>query len=232
MSELPVQNNNLEKKCSRNPIKRLYNWVLAWSDSRYGVWVLFVVAFAESSFFPIPPDVLLIPLCLGRRKKALKFALVCTVGSVLGAIFGYFIGWALYEPVAEPAIRWFGLTAQFEHVQGLYHEYAGLAVGAAALTPLPYKLFTIGAGLCGINLFVFIIASVIFRGLRFFAEAVFLWKFGERIRNFIERYFWLATLIFFILLVGGFLIIKHVAGTPRNNPPASAPAKMEKNNAR
>jgi len=230
MSELSLQDNAAEKTQSRNPLRRFYNWVLGWAESRYGVLALFIVAFAESSFFPIPPDALLIPLCLGRRKKALKFALVCTVGSVLGALFGYFLGWALYEPVAEPAIRWFGLTAQFEHVQGLYHEYAGLAVGAAALTPLPYKLFTIGAGLCGINLFVFILASVIFRGLRFFAEALFLWKFGERIRNFIERYFWLATLIFFVLLVGGFMIIKYAAGTPGDNPPASAPVKMEKNN--
>jgi membrane protein YqaA with SNARE-associated domain len=231
MTEPSLQAEDAEKP-TRNPLKKLYHWVLSWSESRYGAWALFAVAFAESSFFPIPPDALLIPLCLGRKKKALKLALICTIGSVLGALLGYFIGWALYEPVAEPTIRWFGLTAEFEHVQNLYHQYAGLAVSAAALTPLPFKLFTIGAGLCGINLFVFILASVIFRGLRFFAEALFLRKFGAGIRNFIERYFWLATIIFFALLVGGFLIVKHIAGVPKENPPATAPENVEGENGR
>jgi membrane protein YqaA with SNARE-associated domain len=167
----------------------------------------------------VPPDVLLLPLCLGDRKRAFRFALICTVGSVLGGIVGYFIGWGLREPVAEPLIDMLGLTAQYQHVQVLYKEYAGLAVGAAALTPLPYKLFTIGAGVCGINLGIFILASVAFRGLRFFAEAVFIWKFGRGIRTFIERYFWLATTAFFVLLIGGFLLVRHMAGSDEKKAP-------------
>ncbi len=214
----PVQ--EAAEKPTRNPFKRLYHWVLKWSESRHAGWALFLIAFAESSFFPVPPDVLLLPLCLGDRKKAFKFALICTIGSVLGGIFGYFIGWALREPVAEPFIDLLGLTAQYHHVQVLYEQYAGLAVGAAALTPLPYKLFTISAGVCGINLGVFILASVAFRGLRFFVEAVFIWKFGLRIRKFIERYFWLATTIFFALLVGGFVVVRHMAGSCEKETPA------------
>jgi len=204
----------------RNPLKRLYFWVLKWADTRHGPLALFIVAFAESSFFPVPPDVLLLPLCLGDKKKALRFALLCTIGSVLGGVLGYLIGYTLYEPVAEPFIRWSGLTAQFENVRGLYQDYAGLAVAAAALTPLPYKLFTIAAGLCGINFFVFLGASIIFRGLRFFAEGAFIWRFGDSIRNFIEKYFWLATTIFFALLLGGFVLVKHIAGTPSQKTPA------------
>ncbi len=229
MTEPVAGPNATPQKPTRNPIKRLYRWVLRWAEGRYGPWALFAVAFAESSFFPVPPDALLLPLCLGNKKKAFRFALICTTGSVLGGLLGYFIGWALYEPVARPIIDWCGLSGQFEDVKGLYQEYAGLAVAAAALTPLPYKLFTIGAGLCGINLFVFVAASVVFRGLRFFAEAAFLWKFGTRIRNFIERYFWLATIFFFALLVGGFLVIRHVAGTAQDNPPATAPQETEGN---
>lgn len=214
----PVQ--KAEDKPTRNPLKKLYRWVLRWSESPHAGWALFLIAFAESSFFPVPPDVLLLPLCLGDRRKAFKFALICTVGSVLGGIVGYFIGWALREPVAEPLIGLLGLTAEYQYVQVLYNQYAGLAVGAAALTPLPYKLFTIGAGVCGINLGVFILASVAFRGLRFFVEAAFIWKFGGRIRNFIERYFWLATIAFFALLIGGFVVVRHLAGGPNEKAPA------------
>ena len=216
---------------TRNPLRKLYHWVLRWSESRHAGWALFLIAFAESSFFPIPPDVLLLPLCLGNRKRAFKFALICTIGSVLGGIFGYFIGWALREPIAEPFIDLLGLTAQYQHVQLLYKQYAGLAVGAAALTPLPYKLFTIGAGVCGINLGIFILASIVFRGLRFFAEAIFIWKFGVRIRSFIERYFWLATTAFFVLLVGGFVLVKHLAGSYEKETPA-AEQKLEQHDDR
>lgn len=212
---------------TRNPLKKLYRWVLHWADTRYGPRALFLIAFAESSFFPVPPDALLLPLCLGSRRKAFRFALICTIGSVLGGVLGYVIGWALYDSVAEPFISWCGLTEHFEHVSVLYQQYAGLAVGAAALTPLPYKLFTIGAGLCGINFFVFVLASVLFRGLRFFAEAAFVWKFGASIRNFIEHYFWLATMLFFALLVGGFVLVKHLASIPQEKPPLQAPQHQE-----
>lgn len=232
MAEPVPQLPAVMEKPTRNPFKRLYRWILKWAESRYGSWALFAVAFAESSFFPVPPDALLLPLCLGDRKKSFRFALICTVGSVLGGIVGYLIGWALYAPVAEPVISGLGLSTDFEYVRGLYHEYAGLAVAAAALTPLPYKLFTIGAGLCGVNFFVFVLASVLFRGMRFFAEAAFIWKFGERIRGFIERYFWLATVLFFVLLVGGFAVIRHLSDTREKNPPATAPADTEDTDGR
>jgi membrane protein YqaA with SNARE-associated domain len=218
MTEPTLQYDTEPKTRTRNPLRKLYNWVLGWAESRYGPWALFAIAFAESSFFPIPPDALLMPMCLGRRKKALRFALICTVGSVLGGILGYYIGWVLYRPVAQPFIDWIGLGDQFDTVLNLYGKYAVLAVGAAALTPLPYKLFAIGAGFsycqdpgCGIKLYLFVIVSIAFRGLRFFAEAVFLWRFGGGIRDFIDRYFWLATTIFFALLVGGFYALKHMA---------------------
>jgi membrane protein YqaA with SNARE-associated domain len=230
MTEPAAQQETLAAPPPRNPLKRLYHWVLHWADTRYGSWALFTIAFAESSFFPVPPDVLLLPLCLGQKRKAFRFALVCTVGSVLGALLGYLIGWGLREPVAEPLIHFLGLDAEFTRVQCMYHEYAGLAVAAAALTPLPYKLFTIGAGVCGINLVVFVVASVLFRGLRFFAEAAFLWKFGGRIRTLIEKYFWVATTLFFLLLVGGFLLVRHLAGAPRDNLPAGPSRQVEQSN--
>jgi len=197
---------------TRNPIRRLYHWVLSLSEKRSGAWALFILAFAESSFFPIPPDVLLIALALGARKKAFKFALICTVGSVLGGAFGYGIGCALYEPVAKPLVSFLGAEKEFQKVKEYYNDYDVLAVAAAALTPIPYKLFTIGGGLCKINFPLFVVVSFIFRGLRFFAVSALIYKFGPPVKSFIEKYFSLLTLIFFALLLAGFLTVKYFWG--------------------
>ncbi len=232
MTELNTGQSVTTDKPTRNPIKKLYHWVLSWADSRYGPWALFATAFAESSFFPVPPDVLLMPLCLGNKKKSFKFVLICTVGSVLGGALGYLIGYALYKPVAEPFIQWCGLTGEFEEVQSLYNQYAGLAVSAAALTPIPYKLFTIAAGLCHINFFVFLIASAIFRGLRFFIEGALVWKFGEKIRDFLERYFNYAMIAIFILIVVFFLVFKFPSSTQPGKPSPQPDAAEEAENAK
>jgi membrane protein YqaA with SNARE-associated domain len=197
---------------TRNPIRRLYHWVLSLSEKKSGAWALFILAFAESSFFPIPPDVLLIALALGTRKKAFKFALICTVGSVLGGVFGYGLGFALYEPVAKPLISFLGAEKEFQKVKEYYNNYDVLAVAAAALTPIPYKLFTIGGGLCKINFPLFVVVSFIFRGLRFFAVSALIYKFGLPVKSFIDKYFNLLTLIFFALLVAGFLTVKYFWG--------------------
>jgi membrane protein YqaA with SNARE-associated domain len=197
---------------TRNPFKRLYAWVLSLSEKKSGAWALFILAFAESSFFPIPPDVLLIALALGTRKKAFKFALICTIGSVLGGAFGYYLGYALYEPVAKPLISFLGAEEKFQTVRKCYHQYDVLAVAAAALTPIPYKLFTIGGGLCRINFPLFVLVSFIFRGLRFFAVSALIYKFGPPVKSFIDKYFNRLTLIFFALLLAGFLFIKYLWG--------------------
>jgi membrane protein YqaA with SNARE-associated domain len=183
---------------------------LSLSERKSGAWALFILAFAESSFFPIPPDVLLIALALGTRKKAFKFALICTLGSVVGGACGYYLGYALYEPVAKPLISFLGAEEEFQTVKKCYNQYDVLAVAAAALTPIPYKLFTIGGGLCRINFPLFVLVSFIFRGLRFFAVSALIYKFGPPVKSFIDKYFNRLTIIFFALLVGGFIVIKYI----------------------
>ena len=198
----------VEKK--PNIIKRCYNWVLGWADSRWGALALFILAFAESSFFPIPPDILLIALCLGKPKRAFHFATICTLGSVLGAVAGYAIGAGLWNVVDH----WFipGIFSQeaFDSVGNLYNEWNFWAVFAAGFTPIPYKIFTIAAGVFSINVPMFILASVIARGMRFTLFAWLIWKFGAPIKTFIDKYFNLLAIAFTVLLIGGFMLIKYV----------------------
>jgi len=201
-----------------NIVRRLYDWVLHWSETPYGSIALFVLAFAEASFFPIPPDPLLIALVLGSAFKAFRFALVCSVGSVLGAIVGYLIGyfawWSGNGEFSTLAHFFFqnipGFSIdRFFAVQKLYNEWNFWIIFTAGFTPLPYKVFTISGGAFGINFFMFLLASIIGRSARFFLVAALIWKFGPPIRNFIDKYFnWLA-LIFTVLLIGGFWAIKH-----------------------
>lgn len=196
---------------SRNPLKRMYDWVLSWANHPAGAWALFAFAFIESSFFPIPPDVLLIALSLSMPKRAFKYALICSVGSVLGGMFGYFIGWQLWQWLSDfffNNLAWVGFTHEnFEKVKGLYNDNAFLAVFAAAFTPIPYKVFTIAAGVCNINFAVFVLASVTGRSLRFFATSALLYFVGPKAKTFIDKYFnWLA-IAFFVLLVAGFLVV-------------------------
>jgi membrane protein YqaA with SNARE-associated domain len=191
-------------------IRRLYDWVLHWADTPHGPAALFLLALAESSFFPLPPDPLLIALCLGASRKSMRFASLALVGSVAGGVLGYAIGAGAWQAVGG----WFfayvpGVTPEsFASVQGLYARYDFWAVFLAGLTPIPYKVFTLSAGVFSINFGVFVVASVLSRGLRFFAIAALIYRFGAPIARFIDRYFDLLAWAFGILLVGGFALIK------------------------
>lgn len=195
-------------------VKRLYTWVLNWAYTPYGSIALFLLAFAESSFFPIPPDVLLIALCLGSRQKWFRFALICTLGSLLGGIVGYLIGWGLWESVDQVFFKYVpGFSeAQFEKVKGLYEKYNFWIVFVAAFTPIPYKVITVTAGVFGVNLPMFILASAIGRAARFFIVAALLRVFGQPIYEFIDRRFNQVTIAFTALLIGGFVALKFVFG--------------------
>jgi membrane protein YqaA with SNARE-associated domain len=195
-----------------NVVRRLYDWVLHWAQTPYGPTALFVLALAESFFFPIPPDPLLIALCLGAAGMSLRFAAVATFASVVGGIIGYALGAGLWH-VAE---GWFfayvpGVTPEaFLRVQSLYDQYDFWAVFLAGLTPIPYKVFTLSAGVFSVNFFVFVLASVLSRGLRFFALALLIYRFGPPIARFIDRYFNLLAWAFGILIVVGFVVIEFV----------------------
>ncbi len=191
-------------------LKRAYNWVLSWAHSPYGGLALFLLAFAESSFFPIPPDVLLIALALSIPSRAFYFALLCSVGSVLGGALGYVIGVYLMDVVGNSIIAFYGLTDKYEYIQTLYQHYNAWAVAIAGFTPIPYKAFTITAGAFKINFWVFIGASFVSRSLRFFIVAYLIYKYGKPIKGFIDKYFNLLSIVLVILLVGGFILLKVV----------------------
>ena len=192
--------------------RRLYDWVIHFAHTKHGTTALFILSFAESSFFPVPPDVLLGPLALGAPKKWLRFALACSIASVLGGILGYCIGLFLWEAIGPwvfAHLASIGLTeANFAKFQSWYDRYDFWIVFTCGFTPLPYKVCTISAGVAKISFIGFLIASTISRSARFFIVAGLMgWK-GERIRPFIEKYFNWCSLAFVVLLIGGFLVIK------------------------
>ncbi len=196
----------------RHAPKRLYNWVLHWADTPYGTPALFVISFAESSFFPIPPDVLQIALSISKPRRSFYYAGVSAVASVLGGILGWFIGVALWA-----AVRGFFFSyvpgfseANFNHVSKLYHENSFLAIFTAAFTPIPYKVFTIAAGVFEVSLAVLIAASVLGRSGRFFLVATCIYFFGPSVKTLLEKYFELATILLLVLFVLGFLAIKFL----------------------
>ena len=189
-------------------VRACYDWTINWAKTKYAKWALFLIAFAESSFFPVPPDVLLIPMVIAERKKWLQIALICSVGSVLGALLGYFIGYQFYELVGQKIVDLYNLQNAVNAVTQQYHQHAFIAIFTAAFTPIPFKVFTIVAGLCKIPVIVLVFASAVGRSARFFAVAVLIRIFGEKIQYFIEKYFNLLTIIFTILLIGGFFCIK------------------------
>jgi membrane protein YqaA with SNARE-associated domain len=191
-------------------LKKLYNWVLHWANTKYGVPAMSLVSFLEASVFPIPPDPLLIALCLGKPKRSLWYAAICSFGSVVGAVFGYMIGWGLWELVDNFFFTYVFSHNAFLYVSGRYEENAFIAILGAALTPIPFKVFTITAGVFKINLMILILASAVGRSGRFFLEAVLIYFFGEQIKTFIDRYFNILVTLFFILLIVGFIIIKYL----------------------
>lgn len=189
----------------------MYDWVLHWADTPWGPVALFILAFAESSFFPVPPDVLLIALCLGRPKSAFKFALICMVGSVTGAAAGYGIGmWAWDGALHDWFIPSVFSQSGFDAVGNMYKEWDFWAVFTAGFTPIPYKIFTIAAGVFDINFWMFIGASVVGRGARFMLISWLIWKFGPSIKAFIDKYFNILAIAFTVLLIGGFVLLKYV----------------------
>ncbi len=207
---MATESPRVEKRAPAGPIRRLYDWVLGWSQRRNSTLALGGIAFAESSFFPIPPDVLLIPLALGRPSRSLWYAAVCTACSVLGGLFGYLVGWGLFESVGRPLLEFYGEIDAYRRVGSLYRENLVLALGAAGFTPVPYKVFTIAAGGFGVPVAPFLAISAASRGARFFLVAGLLYVFGERVREWIDRHFNLLTVVFFLLLVGGFVLVRRV----------------------
>lgn len=199
--------------------RRLYDWVLSWSNSRYGSFALFLFAFTESIFFPIPPDVLLIALALGSAALSFKFALICTIGSVTGAIVGYTIGnyaWINANGEFTAFANFFfnnipGFThSLYNDLKALFNAWDFWLVFTAGFTPIPYKVFTITSGVFDVNFFMFVLASVISRGARFFLIAFLIWKYGNTIKTFIEKYFNLLAIGFTVLLIGSFVLIKYL----------------------
>lgn len=191
-------------------IRALYDWVFSLARHRRANWALGTISFAESSFFPIPPDVLLIPMVLAQRHKWIFFAALCTIASVAGAFLGYFIGAVLYESIGKPVLQFYGKADSFEQIADWYNRWGGWGVLFAAVTPFPYKVLTIFSGATGLNIFTFAIVSVIGRGLRFFIVAWLLYHFGEPVRLFIEKRLGLMFTLGVILLIGGFVAVRYV----------------------
>jgi len=192
--------------------RRLYDWVLHWAQTPYGVPALFLLAFAESSVFPVPPDVLLIALSISLPHRAWYYATVCALGSVSGGAVGYLLGWGFWSLLDEFFFTYVpGFTPElFARVQGLYASHDFWVVFAAGFTPIPYKVITIAAGVFLINFPVFVLASLIGRSARFFLVAGLIRRFGPGIRSFVDHYFNLLSLLFLLLLIGGFLALKYV----------------------
>ncbi len=197
---------------SKTMFKRIYNWVLHWAHTRYGTPALSAISLTESFIFPIPPDPLLMALCFGRPTRAFYFALVCSTMSVLGGLIGYFIGWGVWNAVSDFFLTYIVSPESFHFVGSKYAENAFLAILGAAVTPLPFKVFTISAGVFNLNLLTFLLASALGRSARFFLEGALIYFFGTNIKHLIEKYFSLALTLFFILLAVGFIVIKYLLG--------------------
>lgn len=189
-------------------LRRLYDTTMRLAGHRHAMWWMAAVSFVESSVFPIPPDVMLVPMVLAERRKAWVYALVCTLASVAGGFLGYAIGYFLFESIGDWVIRVYHLAQEFETFKHTFNEYGAWIVVIKGMTPIPYKLITITAGVTHLGLAVFAAASVVSRAIRFFLVAWLLWQFGPPIRDFIERRLTLVTTSFVVALVGGFFAIK------------------------
>lgn len=189
-------------------LRAMYDRTLKASSHPHAERWLASVSFIESSFFPIPPDVMLIPMVLADRTKAWRIAFICTIASVLGGVFGYAIGAVFFDIIGQPILELYGKTAQFDAFQTKFAEWGAWAVFFAGITPFPYKVITIASGFVHLDLLIFMVSSVAARGLRFYLVAGLLWYFGEPIRGFIEAHLGKLTLLFFVLLLGGFLALR------------------------
>lgn len=189
-------------------IRALYDWTFRLAEHPRALWALAFVAFVESSVFPIPPDILMIPMILAAPRRAFVIAGVATVASVLGGLFGYWIGAALFEQIGLPVLEFYGKTGNFDAFAQTYNDWGAWAVLIAGVTPFPYKVATILSGSTGLDIWVFIFASILARGLRFFVVAALLWKFGAPIRDFIERRLALLFSMLVVGIAGGFLLLR------------------------
>jgi membrane protein YqaA with SNARE-associated domain len=187
-------------------LKRIYDWCVGAADKPYALWVLAAVAFAESSFFPVPPDIMLIPMSLAQPKRAWLFAGVCTIASVLGGILGYAIGALLYDSVGHWVLEFNHVGDKVEAFREGYARWGSLIILLKGLTPIPYKLVTITSGFAGYNIWLFILLSIITRGARFFFAALLMNRYGDWIRVRVEKHLGLAVVILAAVLVAGFII--------------------------
>ena len=219
--------NEPQPSPKKNIVRRLYDWVLSWADTPYGTPALFIISFMESSFFPIPPDVLQIALSAGKPKRAFLYATVTLVGSVLGAFLGYYIGYVFWSATQDFFFTWIINREYFATVAGdaiagierlnpeeakigLYHQYGFWAVLISAPTPIPYKIFTIAAGVCQFSLMALFVASVFGRGVRFYAVAAIMYFYGPTVKLWIEKYLNILMVVFMALLIGGFVALKFI----------------------
>ena len=191
-------------------LRRLYDWTLDLAAHRNALWALAFVSFVESSVFPIPPDVILIPMVLAARDRAWLIAGVCTIASVAGGIAGYGIGSLLFDQIGKPILDIYHYSPKFSQFQETYNDWGAWAVFIAGVTPFPYKVITILSGVTNLDITVFTISSVLARGLRFFLVAWLLWQFGAPIRAFIERRLGLLFTLFVVILMGGFVVVKFI----------------------
>ena len=191
-------------------LKRLYHWMLDKAGHRHAPRWLAGISFAESSFFPIPPDAMLLPMCLSRPERAFRYAFICTVASVLGALLGYAIGYFLFETIGQPILNFYGLSEDFAGFSEQFNDQGWIIVLLAGFTPLPFKVITIAAGATMMPLYILIGAAIISRAARFFLVAALLWKFGEPVKRLIDKHFALVTTLVGILAVGGFLAIRYL----------------------
>ncbi len=191
-------------------LRRLYDWTIRMADHPRALWVLALVAFAESSVFPIPPDIIMIPMILANPRRAWLIALVALVASVLGGILGYAIGAFAYDTIGQPILASLGKADAMAEFSTRFNDFGFWAVLGAGITPFPYKVITIMSGWTGMPFMTFVLTSILARGLRFFIVAGLLWKFGEPVRDFIEKRLGLVATLFLILLLGGFYLVGHL----------------------
>lgn len=191
-------------------LRSIYDWTLSKAEHRLALWFLAGVAFLESSVFPIPPLVLLVPMVLARPDRAWLFAFVCTAASVLGGVFGYFIGATLYEEIGRPVLELYGKADKFAEFTAWFNEVGTEAVLIGAITPFPYKVITIASGVTGLSLMTLVLASILGRGLQYFGVTFVVWYFGDRARALIEKHMTMVAIVTAILLIGGFALVRVV----------------------
>jgi len=199
-----------QARATRNPVKKLYFWTLHWSETKYALPALVVISFAESSFFPVPPDVLLLAMCFAVPRQAFQYAFWCSVASVAGGVLGYYIGMFFWELTRDLFFAYVFSEKKFRIVEAAYQGNAFMAILTAAFTPIPYKVFTIAAGVCQVNLGTLVLASAVGRSARFFMVGGLIFFFGQKVKPFLEKYFEWFTILFVVLAILGVMAIKLV----------------------